>query len=70
MLIPEENTKDLQDIPENVKNGLEIVPVKWIDQVLAVALERMPVPLTDDELVAASDSVKITATDAAPAVKH
>ena len=70
VLIPEENTKDLQDIPENVKNGLEIVPVKWIDQVLAVALERMPVALADDELVATTDSVKITATDAAPAVKH
>ncbi|MBS0177077.1 MAG: endopeptidase La, partial [Nitrospira sp.] len=34
VLIPEENAKDLQDIPDNVKSGLEIVPVKWIDQVL------------------------------------
>ena len=42
VLIPEENAKDLQEIPENVKNGLEIVPVKWIDKVLEVALERMP----------------------------
>jgi ATP-dependent Lon protease len=42
VLIPEENVKDLQDIPENVKNGLEIVPVRWIDQVLEIALERMP----------------------------
>jgi ATP-dependent Lon protease len=50
VLIPEENTKDLQEIPDNVKNGLEIIPVKWIDQVLKVALERMPVPLTDEEL--------------------
>ena len=40
VLIPEENAKDLQEIPENVKNGLEIVPVKWIDKVLEVALER------------------------------
>jgi len=38
VLIPEENAKDLQDIPENVKNGLEIVPVRWIDKVLEVAL--------------------------------
>jgi hypothetical protein len=37
--------KDLQEIPENVKNGLEIVPVKWIDQVLDIALERKPMPL-------------------------
>ncbi len=39
VLIPEENAKDLQDIPENVKNHLEIVPVKWIDQVLELSLE-------------------------------
>jgi ATP-dependent Lon protease len=45
VLIPEENVKDLQEIPENVKNGLEIVPVKWIDKVLEVALERKPVTL-------------------------
>ena len=49
VLIPEENVKDLQDIPENVKNQLEIVPVKWIDQVLEVALERVPQALPDDE---------------------
>jgi ATP-dependent Lon protease len=47
VLIPEENAKDLQDIPENVKNGLEIVPVRWIDKVLEIALERMPVPLPE-----------------------
>jgi ATP-dependent Lon protease len=49
VLIPEENVKDLADIPENAKNNLEIVPVKWIDQVLRVALERMPEPLPDEE---------------------
>ncbi len=47
VLIPEENAKDLQDIPENVKNGLEIVPVRWIDKVLELALERMPTALPD-----------------------
>jgi ATP-dependent Lon protease len=52
VLIPEENTKDLQEIPENVKNNLEIVPVKWIDKVLEVALERAPTPLTDEEAAA------------------
>jgi ATP-dependent Lon protease len=71
VLIPEENAKDLQDIPENVKNGLEIVPVKWIDQVLAVALVRMPVPLPDDEpLVVAPEVAKISATEIAAPVKH
>ncbi len=49
VLIPEENSKDLQDIPDNVKSALEIVPVKWIDKVLEVALERHPTPLVEEE---------------------
>src|SRR5215212_3261994 len=49
VLIPEENVKDLQDIPENVKNHLEIIPVKWIDRVLEVALETMPQALPEEE---------------------
>lgn len=49
VLIPEQNVKDLAEIPDNVKNKLEIVPVRWIDKVLEVALERQPVPLTDVE---------------------
>jgi ATP-dependent Lon protease len=50
VLIPEENVKDLQDIPENVKNQLEIVPVRWIERVLEVALESVPTPLPDEEV--------------------
>jgi ATP-dependent Lon protease len=53
VLIPEENVKDLAEIPDNVKNRLEIIPVKWIDKVLEIALERQPVPLTDEEAAAA-----------------
>ncbi len=45
VIIPQENVKDLQEIPDNVKNGLEIIPVKWIDEVLALALEKQPQPL-------------------------
>src|SRR5215831_3116945 len=44
VLIPEENVKDLAEIPDNIKNKLEIVPVKWVDQVLEFALERQPEP--------------------------
>ena len=51
VLIPEENVKDLQEIPENVKNNLEIIPVRWIDRVLEIALERMPEPLSDEPVV-------------------
>ena len=49
VLIPEANAKDLQDIPENVKSQLEIVPVRWIDKVLEIALERQPQPLPEEE---------------------
>jgi ATP-dependent Lon protease len=49
VLIPEENAKDLVDIPASVKNGLEIVPVSRMDQVLEHALVRAPVPITWDE---------------------
>lgn len=42
VLIPEDNVKDLTEIPENIKNRLDIHPVKWIDQVLDLALERKP----------------------------
>ena len=45
VLIPEENVKDLVEVPESVKNKLDIHPVKWIDQVLEMALERKPEPL-------------------------
>ena len=47
-LIPEENVKDLADIPDNVKNNIEIVPVRWIDKVLEMALERKPEPLPEE----------------------
>ncbi len=46
-LIPEENVKDLVEIPDNIKNAIEIIPVRWIDQVLELALERNPEPLPD-----------------------
>ena len=71
VVIPEENAKDLQDIPENVKNGLEIVPVRWIDKVLEIALERMPTPLPDEESVAVAPVVvDIPAPELSGSVKH
>lgn len=69
VLIPEQNVKDLAEIPDNVKNKLEIIPVRWIDKVLEVALERQPVPLSEDEaIVEAAVAPKEGATD--PVVKH
>ncbi len=72
VLIPEQNVKDLTEIPDNVKNKLEIIPVRWIDKVLEIALERHPVPLTDEEAaVAAAAAAKATdATADTTVVKH
>ena len=58
VLIPEDNVKDLAEIPDNIKNRLEIIPVKWIDKVLELALERHPVPLPDEPVVALPASPK------------
>ncbi len=68
VLIPEENVKDLAEIPDNVKNRLEIHPVKWIEQVLDMALERKPEPLPLQPDAATLPPVKETPTPAR--VKH
>ncbi len=54
VLIPQENVKDLTEIPDNIKNKLDIHPVKWIDQVLELALERLPEPLSDEPVAEAA----------------
>jgi ATP-dependent Lon protease len=72
VLIPEENVKDLTDIPDNVKNQLEIIPVRWIDKVLEVALVNPLTPLADEapvaETVVAKAAEVAAATD--PVIKH
>jgi ATP-dependent Lon protease len=73
VLIPEENIKDLTDIPDNVKNGIEIRPVRWIDQVLELALEKMPAPLpelTPEEIAKAAEASKAAATAGSEVLKH
>jgi len=59
VLIPEENVKDLAEIPDKVKNKLDIHPVRWVEQVLELALERKPIPLEDD--ITASPLVNLSA---------
>jgi ATP-dependent Lon protease len=49
VLIPHENEKDLAEIPKNIKDKLDILPVKWIDQVLEIALQHMPRPGSESE---------------------
>ena len=68
VLIPESNVKDLVEIPENIKNVLEIHPVKWIDQVLEFALERMPEPIV--EIVPNTSTEVIDNPEISVAVTH
>ncbi|MDP3842951.1 MAG: endopeptidase La [Oxalobacteraceae bacterium] len=69
VLIPEQNVKDLVEIPDNVKNKLEIIPVRWIDKVLEIALERHPEPLTDEETAVSAVPAQSTQPDTG-VVKH
>ena len=52
VVIPKENARDLKEIPDNILENLEIKPVKWIDEVLAIALERVPDPITEEQYLA------------------
>ena len=61
VLIPDQNLKDLTEIPDNVKNCLEIHPVKWIDEVLEFALEKMPEASVDVITVADTKEVEVVA---------
>ena len=71
VLIPESNAKDLQEIPDNVKKGLEIIPVRWIDQVLDYALVSQPVALPEEVSVPVVPTTVVGGADAAHAtVKH
>ena len=55
VIIPQENERDLAEVPDNIKENLNIKPVKWIDEVLAIALESQPEPLSDEEYLASDD---------------
>ncbi|MEA3118419.1 MAG: ATP-dependent Lon protease, partial [Paraburkholderia sp.] len=70
VLIPEENVKDLTEIPDNVKNAIEIVPVRWIDKVLELALERVPEPLPEEEPKPAPVAEQAKDATATEVVKH
>ncbi len=63
-LIPEENVKDLVEMPDTIKGRIEIRPVKWIDQVLELALERMPEPLPEHKPVEVAPEVVSSGKDA------
>jgi ATP-dependent Lon protease len=66
VIIPADNERDLRDIPDNIKADLRILPVKWVDQVLEIALQDVPKPYSDEEYRAleqqAQDSAKRIST--------
>jgi ATP-dependent Lon protease len=78
VLIPQQNVKDLTDVPENIKNHLDIHPVKWIDDVLALAQASVPVPLPDTadvnenpvKEVQLADNSQETQSTSLDAIKH
>lgn len=69
VIIPMDNQRDLKEIPEKILQNLEIKPVRWVDQVLQIALQTMPVPLSDDEFNALKTK-SIESNQNALAVKH
>ncbi len=71
VLIPEENAKDLADIPNSVKNALEIVPVSRLDEVLTHALVRQPIPIQwEEDLTAVRKPAAVADDDAAGVIAH
>jgi ATP-dependent Lon protease len=71
VLIPEENVKDLVEIPDEIKNRLDIHPVRWIEQVLERSLERQPTPIVDEtDKTEASVPPTPAADDKSAVIKH
>jgi ATP-dependent Lon protease len=70
VLIPEENVKDLAEIPDEIKNRLDIQPVRWIEHVLDAALERRPTPLPETVADAATVPPPPAPDDKPAVIKH
>jgi ATP-dependent Lon protease len=66
VIIPHDNASDLKEIPENIKADLKICPVKWIDEVLEIALEAQPKPLSESEFVETSGSNNVDLANQRP----
>ncbi|MEM7304722.1 MAG: endopeptidase La [Pseudomonadota bacterium] len=70
VVIPEENRKDLVEIPDNIKDQLDIRPVRWIDEVLEIALKEMPTPLEDGENLSDLKEKVLTEANKKEEVRH
>jgi ATP-dependent Lon protease len=69
VLIPHDNEKDLAEIPKNIKDNLNIVPVRWIDEVLQLSLQDMPLPKTVEGKLVADEAQKAQTEPADKAVR-
>ena len=63
VVIPEDNSRDLKEIPDNIKADLDIKAVKWIEEVLEIALERLPEPISDEEYLGKNNDISSTLED-------
>ncbi|MEC8427380.1 MAG: S16 family serine protease, partial [Pseudomonadota bacterium] len=70
VVIPNDNERDLKEIPDNIKEDLTIIPVRWIDQVLEVALQHQPVPYSDEEYEKLEAKVQTGEEPKAPIKTH
>ncbi len=70
VVIPQENERELKEIPANIKQGLEIRPVRWIDEVFAIALQRLPEPVAGDEATEAVAKEKSESKDDGDLLRH
>jgi ATP-dependent Lon protease len=68
VIIPDENARDLKEIPDNIKRDLDIRPVKWMDDVMKIALERVPEPIDEAVVQPVVDSATQSVTVPAPTV--
>ncbi len=69
-MIPRDNEKDLVDIPKNIKDKLNIVPVRWIDEVLQLTLQNMPAPKAVGRPIAGDDASKARRRRRTPGCGH
>ncbi|MDG1027130.1 MAG: endopeptidase La [Gammaproteobacteria bacterium] len=70
VIIPADNERDLKEIPDNIKADLDIIPVRWIDQVLEHALQYQPTPLSDDKNPVSDKDAKQEDIDKSSDEKH
>ncbi|PCI73695.1 MAG: endopeptidase La [SAR86 cluster bacterium] len=70
VVIPADNERDLKEIPDNIKADLDIIPVRWIDQVLEHALQYQPTPLSDDKKALSDKEAKQEDNDKSSDEKH